>query len=178
MARAARRQWAGLLASIGALAAASLLAGRGLARPELGARLAEADVRAANDRFYQALNLMAAGDLAPMAEVWSHRDDVTLQDPFGGRQVGWGDVHAAFERASALTLRGEVSPADVLLFIDSDLAYVVCREVGEQIARDGRAVPVDQRATHIFRRENGGWKMVHHHADRDAGLAHALGADE
>ena len=155
--------------------AAAVAAGGPWSRPpRTGARLVEADVRAANDRFYQALNPMAAETWRRWRR-WSHRDDVTLQDPPAAGRWAMCTPRLSAPGVDAAR-RGE--PGDVLLFIDSDLAYVVCREVGEQIARDGRAVPVDQRATHIFRRENGGWKMVHHHADRDAGLAHALGADE
>ena len=36
------------------------------------------DLRSANDRFYAALNAAFAGDAAPMAEVWSGGDDITL----------------------------------------------------------------------------------------------------
>lgn len=46
------------------------------------------EVRAAAGQFYAALNVLFAGDVAPMSAVWSHRDDVTYMGPAGGFRVG------------------------------------------------------------------------------------------
>ncbi|MGE0093290.1 MAG: hypothetical protein AB7M05_14485 [Alphaproteobacteria bacterium] len=35
------------------------------------------DVRAAAEQFYIALDALFKGNVAPMAEMWSHKDDVT-----------------------------------------------------------------------------------------------------
>jgi ketosteroid isomerase-like protein len=47
--------------------------------------------------------------------------------------------------------------------------------VGENMTADGKPVEVRFRATNIFRKEQGGWKMVHHHTDLSAGLIDATG---
>ncbi|MBT5382849.1 MAG: SnoaL-like domain-containing protein, partial [Phycisphaerae bacterium] len=55
------------------------------------------------------------------------------------------------------------------------MGYTVTEEVGENMTADGKPVEVRFRATNIFRKEQGGWKMVHHHTDLSAGLIGATG---
>jgi ketosteroid isomerase-like protein len=38
----------------------------------------------------------------------------------------------------------------------------------------GEPVRIDWRATNIYRREGGGWKIVHHHADVSPAFVEAL----
>lgn len=54
------------------------------------------DVRAASARFYAALNSMAAGDAAPMADAWVRGKDVSAQHPIVGRDEGYDAVIASF----------------------------------------------------------------------------------
>jgi ketosteroid isomerase-like protein len=135
-----------------------------------------ASLRAASDQFYAALNAMFTGELAPMNAIWSHRDDVTDMGPFGGRLTGWEAVGAEFKKEAAMKLGGRVVCKDVVVQAGSDLGYTVCVEEGENMSADGKPVVVSFRATNIFRRENGEWKMVHHHTDTSASLQQATGA--
>jgi hypothetical protein len=43
---------------------------------------------------------MLSGDARQMMEVWSHSSEVTAMNPYGGREVGWGQIRAAWERAA------------------------------------------------------------------------------
>ncbi len=87
-------------------------------------------------------------------------------NPYGGREVGWEQVRAAWERAAqdysgsqtTITLR------DPLIRVVGDLAYEVGSEVGA-VTFAGQTVSFEQRVTNVYRREAGGWKMVHHHID-------------
>ncbi len=124
----------------------------------------EAAVRKADAGFYRALNAMFGGDLAPMKQVWSHADDVTYMGPTGGFQVGWKQVLPVWEEQAAMRLGGEISPQDVRVVGGSDLAVVHCREVGQNEV-DGKPRKVSIRATNVYRKENGSWKMIGHHTD-------------
>jgi ketosteroid isomerase-like protein len=136
--------------------------------PVAAARAAGPDetaVRAANDRFYSALNAMFAGEIAPMEAVWSHADDVTYMGPDGKFLVGWSDVSDNWTKQAGLKLGGEIREESVQLKVGTDLATVECREVGENLV-DGKATPVSLRATNVYRKENGQWRMIGHHTDK------------
>lgn len=125
----------------------------------------DAEVRAANDQFYAALNAMFKGELAPMNAIWSHSDDVSNQGPFGARMDGWQAVGAQFKREAAMKLGGRVSYKNLIVQTGRDLAYTVCVEIGENMTAAGKPVHVSHRATNIFRREKGQWRLIHHHTD-------------
>ncbi|MGD9632397.1 MAG: nuclear transport factor 2 family protein [Pirellulales bacterium] len=119
----------------------------------------------ANDVFYSALNAMFTGDIAPMEDVWSHADDVTYMGPDGKFLVGWSDVSANWTKQAGLKLGGEIRQEGIQAKIGADLATVECYEVGENLV-DGKATPVSLRATNVYRKENGEWRMIGHHTDK------------
>jgi ketosteroid isomerase-like protein len=121
-------------------------------------------VRQASASFYDALNKLFEGDASPMTAVWSHADDVTYMGPTGGIQFGWNEVLETWESQAAKRLGGSVHPEQLHFNIGDDIAVVGCNEVGENIV-DGKPQPVSIRATSIFRKENGEWKMIGHHTD-------------
>ncbi len=143
---------------------------RGESTPE-----AEKGLRAANDQFYAALNAMFTGDLAPMNAIWAHRDEITDMGPFGGRLTGWKAVGEEFKKEAAMKIGGHVSYKDLVVQVGGDMGYTVCIEQGENMSTDGKPVKVSHRATNIFRRINGQWKMVHHHTDLAPQLEAAIG---
>jgi ketosteroid isomerase-like protein len=125
---------------------------------------AEDDVRQASDRFYGALNRMLNGDAGPLGEVWSHGSDVTTLHPIGGRQVGWEQVGPVWEQVAHICSGGQVRLDDQLLRTGGDLAYEVGTERG-QATMAGQTLTFEHRVTNVYRREAGGWKIVHHHTD-------------
>jgi ketosteroid isomerase-like protein len=122
-------------------------------------------VRAAADGFYAALNKMFTGDLAPMKEVWSHGEDVTYMSPDGSYRIGWKNVLPDWEKQAALKLGGKVEPQEMHITVGSELAIVSNYEVGQNTNAAGKAVQVKIRATNLFRKEDGRWKMIGHHTD-------------
>jgi len=121
-------------------------------------------VRLAADQFYAALNIMFQGELAPMIVVWSHADDVTYMGPAGGLLVGWEEVRKSWEEQAKLKLGGKVEPKDLHVFAGDDLGFTVGYEHGTSYI-NGKPEKVNIRATNVFRRENGKWKMIGHHTD-------------
>ena len=132
-------------------------------------------VRAASDAFYSALNEMFVGNITSMDNVWSHEDDVTQLGPMGGRLVGWESVGAEWRREAALKLGGTVSAEHVEVVAGPCMGFTVTDEVGQNMTANGKPIEVRFRATNIFRKEAGGWKMVHHHTDVSANLINATG---
>ncbi len=137
----------------------------------------ELALRAANDQFYTALNAMFIGDLQPLQDIWSHAEDVTLMDPFGGRLTGWEAVGGEFTKVGAMKLGGKIVFKDLHLYAGSDLGYTIGVEDGENMGADGKPVKVNHRATNIFRMENGQWKLVHHHTDLSPELEKATATE-
>lgn len=128
----------------------------------------EDEVRQASDRFYAALNQLLRGNPSPMSDVWSHGADVSTMHPIGGREVGWDQVWQVWQQTSqglAQVDLGEVTVPDlVVLPLGDDTAYTLGTE---QISANagGQSVSVGARATNVYRREDGEWKMAHHHGD-------------
>ena len=98
----------------------------------------------------------------------SHADDVTLLNPYGIVARGWDAVSKLYLAAasrfapSGATLRLEYMAIEV----HGDLAYEVVKEYAtyRQAGAPGSEVGAT-RATHVFRREAGVWKLVHRHMD-------------
>ena len=126
--------------------------------------ITEEEVFQASEQFYAALESFLNGDAKPMIEVWSHGPDVTGMHSAPGRQVGWEEVRAAWEQFASLTSDGKVTIHDLLVHVGGDLAYTIGTERA-QATFGGEQVQFENRVTNIYRREAGGWKMVHHHID-------------
>lgn len=124
----------------------------------------KAVVEAANG-FYIALNAMFTGDLTRMLEVWSHAEDVTYMGPAGDFRVGWAQVLASWKEQAAMKLGGEVRPENMRVTVGRDLAITHNFERGENVDAQGKRQRVSIRATNLFRKENGTWKMIGHHTD-------------
>lgn len=124
----------------------------------------EEGVRQAMAQFYAALNDLFEGEIDPMKAVWSHADDVTYMGPTGGMQVGWDQVLPNWEAQAAKKLGGEVKPERMHVTLGQQLAIAACYVVGENIV-DGKPQKVSIRATSLFRKEDGRWKMIGHHTD-------------
>ncbi len=141
------------------------VAGLMAANMALAAEKDEQGARQAVAQFYTALNTMFTGELGPMKEVWSHARDVTYMGPGGGFQVGWDQVLAEWEGQAAKKLGGKVEPADIRITVGQDIAIVSDIEKGENTNAAGKVEKVSIRATNLFRKEGGKWKMIGHHTD-------------
>ena len=134
---------------------------------------AEDEVRAASDEFYAALNRMLAGDARSLGDIWSHSATVTALHPIGDWHVGWDEVKSSFDKVAKASTGGQVSISDQLIRVTGDMAYEVGMEHA-QFAIAGQPLTVHSRVTNIYRREQGAWKIVHHHGDKSPGILEAL----
>jgi ketosteroid isomerase-like protein len=106
------------------------------------------------------------GDLPPRLALWSPNDPVTLFGAWGPCERGWGDVSRTFRwvasRFSDCTAYAfDLVAADV----SGDLAYTVGYERCT-VSVDGEPpTSTVLRVTHVYRREDGDWKIVHRHGD-------------
>ena len=117
--------------------------------------------------YHQALGEIIKGNPEGYKELYSHRDDVTLANPFGPAARGWEQVAATMERAASQFRDGEVtSIEEVAKYVTPELAYLVEMERYEaKLGGREDVTPVALRVTSIFRPEEGTWKVVHRHAD-------------
>jgi ketosteroid isomerase-like protein len=126
------------------------------------------------EAFRDALRVYVTGDPEPVMDFFSNRDDVTLANPLQPPCRGPADVGEAARRAAANFAEGgplyfeKVSSTfeEISRFATPDLGYVLQleRHEGRITGRDGTVVSA-LRATLVFRREAGAWKIAHRHAD-------------
>ena len=131
------------------------------------------EVTAASAQFYAALNQMLSGHQGAMNAIWSHSATATTMHPIGGREVGWAAIRATWDQVASIASGGQVTLADQLLSVEGDTAYEVGYERGHGTLA-GERVAIDQRVTNIYRRENGAWKVVHHHTDLSPAMMELL----
>jgi ketosteroid isomerase-like protein len=136
-----------------------------LVRPARASQDGDQAVREAAAGFYTALNVLFTGNPDSMNEVWSHADDVIYMGPGGGLQVGWAQISENLKKQAAMKLGGKVEPAEMHLAVGQDLAVVQNYEKGINTDAQGKQQKVSIRATSIFRKEDGKWKMIGHHTD-------------
>lgn len=130
---------------------------------------AKDEVRQASERFYAALNRMVKGDASDMADVWLHRADVTTLHPVGGRQIGWTEVADSWNGVAKMASKGTVTLKDQHIRVIGDVAY----ELGTEHVRmtlAGTQIRGSVRVTNIYHRQDGTWKLIHHHSDIDPSM--------
>ncbi len=108
-----------------------------------------------------------AGNSAPFKALWSHVDDVTLLGAVGAYAKGWEQVGPRLDWVAAHFREGRGWSIEPLAMgMSGDLAYTVHIERSEmRVAGRDELRPMALRVTHIFRREEGAWKIIHRHAD-------------
>jgi ketosteroid isomerase-like protein len=131
------------------------------------------DIRAASATFYAALNGMAAGNAAPMAEAWAKGPAVSAQHPIGGRTEGYDSVIASFAKVAEIAGGGEIRIVDQVIDAGTDLAVETGVETGSLVLAGHNAM-IQQRVTNIYRKTDAGWKLAHHHTDLSPAMLDVL----
>lgn len=124
-----------------------------------------ADLRLALDQLATALAAMGSGDPAPYAALWSTRPDVTLFGAWGPIERGHADVTRTFGWVGSRFSDGALVPEHDVLHVGGDLAVTVGFERGTVRVDGGDPRPMTLRVTHVLRRVDGAWRIMHRHAD-------------
>jgi ketosteroid isomerase-like protein len=105
------------------------------------------------------------GDPTPRIAMWSRTEPLTL---FGAAMSGrgWAEIGVTFEVlgqqfSNCTSYENEIVAAEAR----GDLAYTVALEHTTASIAGAPPQPYVLRATTIFRREDGEWKVVHRHGD-------------
>lgn len=113
---------------------------------------------------------LCRGDVGPRLGTWSHRDPVTLFGAAVRVRRGWDEVGDTFawlaDRFSDLR---DYEYELVAAGASGDLAYTVGFE-HMSVVVDGRPATDSLRVTHVYRREDGQWRIVHRHGDHAPGF--------
>ncbi|HZO32941.1 MAG TPA: nuclear transport factor 2 family protein [Chloroflexota bacterium] len=119
----------------------------------------------ARARVKAALAAMGSGDPRPYMDLWPERDDVTLFGAWGPIEQGHQRLTETFGWVGSRFSKGQLVPEDVVFFASGDLAYSVGFERGDVSVDDGPVRPMVIRVTHVYRRIDDEWRLVHRHAD-------------
>jgi ketosteroid isomerase-like protein len=119
------------------------------------------------EQFHLGQGEFAKGNPEPCKRFFSHREDVTLNNPLSPPARGWDEVAETMDRGAAPFRDGKFLSAEIIQkHVTPELAYIVEIERGEAKVGGREEVTLwARRATMIFRPEDGTWKVVHRHAD-------------
>jgi ketosteroid isomerase-like protein len=130
--------------------------------------IADASLRAFLPPFEEGINRFINGDPALWKQNASRRDDATIMGAWGAFEKGWSEVGPRYDWASArLRESGAKVKIEYLSSgVSGDLAYTVAIERSEvRLIDQAKSAPMALRVTHLFRKEDGVWKLLHRHAD-------------
>jgi ketosteroid isomerase-like protein len=122
---------------------------------------------AAIAHLHAAMAKVADGDTSAIKQLYAHSDDATSFYGWGGYEKGWNAVSQRWDWAGGRFRGGTVSYENVTRVATPELAYTTDIETFKVLIQ-GMDQPVawSNRVTHIFRREQGEWRLVHRHANR------------
>ncbi len=77
-------------------------------------------------KVHLALLEFVKGNPEPMKLMFSHREDVTIANPFGPPKRGWKQVSEIMDRAAAVLRDGDIPDIDIIArHVTPELAFVV-----------------------------------------------------
>ena len=126
------------------------------------------DVDELIEQYYRAQGEFLKGNPEPVKDLFSHKEDVTLANPYGPPVRGFDEVAKTIDHAASLRSDGTFLGWQIVAkYVSVELAYVVQIERAEaKIGTREEITPLAVRATMTFRpEEDGEWKVVHRHAD-------------
>ena len=125
------------------------------------------DVDELIERYQLALDDFMKGNPEPVQELFSHREDVTLANPLGPPAHGWDEVGVTIEHAASQFRDGRLVDVEIVeKNVTPEFAYTLWLERAEgKVSGREDVAPATLRVTMIYRPEEGGWKVVHRHAD-------------
>jgi len=125
------------------------------------------DVDEVIEQYHLAAAEFVKGNPEPYKMMFSHREDVTLANPYFPPVRGWEHVAEVLERTSSRLRDGQITGSETIAkYVTPELAYVVA--LVRENAKVGGSEDISLitlRTTMILRPEDGTWKVVHLHGD-------------
>ena len=118
----------------------------------------------AKERVRVALGEMGAGKPESYTACWAQSGEATLFGAWGPIEKGYERLKQTFLWVGSRFKSGPLVPEDVVSFESGDLAYTVGFERGEVVVDGGPRKAMTIRVTHIYRRIDGAWRLIHRHA--------------
>jgi ketosteroid isomerase-like protein len=115
-------------------------------------------------RCHEALRQQGNGHSQPFLELWSATPDVTLMAAVGGVQLGFDDVSGLLSHVSNSLNWDGFRTENLATRIAGDLAFTAELERMTRTV-DGHEEAMTIRATQIYHRVDGDWKVIHRHGD-------------
>ena len=128
----------------------------------------DSSVREAIVVLHAAMGKVANGDVSAIKALYSHTADATSFYGWGGYEKGWDAVSTRWTWAGQQFKGGTVSYQNVSTVVTAEMFYVTDIETYRMNAMAGVDGPTGwtNRVTHIFRKEDGAWRLVHRHGNR------------
>ena len=113
-----------------------------------------------------AVAAMLDGDPGPFIDSWAASDEVTLFGAWGPIEKGHTPVTETMRWVGSRFTGADVVDVEHTVIASSgDLAYTVGFERSHVSVDGGPPRDMVIRVTHIYRRIDGDWKLMHRHAD-------------
>ena len=108
----------------------------------------------------------ATGNYTTFKAFWSHAEDVTIFGGWGAWERGWEQVGPRIDWAAARYRGGHTEIEVISLGTSGSLGYTIWIEKGDALMEGfDEFRPIYLRVTQLYRQEEGGWKVIHRHAD-------------
>lgn len=122
---------------------------------------------AALTRLHDAMARVANGDTSAIRALYSHSAEATSFYGWGGYEKGWEAVSRRWDWAGEQFQGGTVSYQNVTTVVAAELAFTTDIETFK-VRMAGMDAPTQwsNRVTHVFRVEQGEWRLLHRHANR------------
>jgi len=110
---------------------------------------------------------VANGDISGILALYTQTDAASSFYGWGGYEKGWGAASRRWDWAGQQFKGGTVSYENVTAVVTAELAYTTDIETfNAHVANMDRPTQWSNRVTHVFRLEDGEWRLVHRHANR------------
>lgn len=121
-------------------------------------------------RIDSAVRAMCNGDASLWQELWSRSPDATLFGGWGGREKGPDELAARWRMVAGRYRSATVEIERISEHVTENLAVTVEIQRGDAVFSNGSSGPIALRVTHVCRRVDGRWRLVHRHADEQLRL--------
>ncbi len=117
------------------------------------------------ERTAAALTAIAGGDPGPFAACWTETDDGTLMGGFLTRVQGAVAVRETLGWVASRFSNGDLVAEYDQVLVGNDWAMTAGYERGVLALDGAEPAPFAVRVTHVYRLEEGVWRIIHRHGD-------------